>query len=44
MSAATDRAIHVQAARRRLIDIAVENVKAFLDGHPRNVVNARQLV
>ena len=33
-----------QAARRRLIDIAVENVKAFLDGHPRNVVNADQLV
>jgi glycerate dehydrogenase len=33
-----------QAARRRLIDIAVENVKAFLDGHPLNVVNADQLV
>ncbi len=31
------------AARRRLIDIAVENVKAFLEGHPQNVVNADQL-
>jgi hypothetical protein len=27
-----------------LIDIAVENVKAFLDGHPQNVINADQLV
>jgi hypothetical protein len=27
-----------------LIDIAVENVKAFLDGHPRNIVNADQLI
>ena len=33
-----------QAARRRLIDIAVDNVKAFLDGQPRNVVNTDQLV
>ena len=32
-----------QAARRRLIGIAVENVKAFLEGHPQNVVNADQL-
>ena len=32
-----------QAARRRLIGIAVENVKAFLHGHPQNVVNADQL-
>ncbi len=33
-----------QAARRRLINIAVDNVKAFLDGQPRNVVNTDQLV
>jgi len=33
-----------QAARRRLIDVAVQNVKAFLAGHPQNVVNADQLV
>ena len=26
-------------SRRRLMDIAVENVRAFLDGHPQNVVN-----
>ncbi|MDP7049668.1 MAG: D-2-hydroxyacid dehydrogenase, partial [Verrucomicrobiota bacterium] len=32
-----------QAARRRLIDIAVENVRAFINGHPQNVVNADQL-
>jgi len=32
-----------QAARRRLIGIAVENVKAFLHGHPQNVVNADHL-
>ena len=32
-----------QAARRRLIGTAVENVKAFLEGHPQNVVNADQL-
>lgn len=29
-----------QAARARLMDIAVANVKAFLDGTPQNVVNA----
>ncbi|HKK75645.1 MAG TPA: D-2-hydroxyacid dehydrogenase [Saprospiraceae bacterium] len=28
------------AARQRLLDIVVENVKAFLDGQPTNVVNA----
>ncbi len=28
-----------QSARRRLLDAAVENVRAFLDGSPRNVVN-----
>ncbi|HVY70329.1 MAG TPA: D-2-hydroxyacid dehydrogenase [Verrucomicrobiae bacterium] len=28
-----------QAARSRLMDMAVANVKAFLDGQPRNVVN-----
>jgi len=32
-----------QAARRRLIDIAVENVKAYLNGHTQNIVNADQL-
>ena len=32
-----------QAARRRLIDIAANNVKAFIDGKPKNVVNADQL-
>ena len=26
-------------ARRRLMDVALENVKAFLDGKPVNVVN-----
>jgi glycerate dehydrogenase len=26
-------------ARSRLMDVAIENVKAFLDGRPRNVVN-----
>ena len=26
-------------ARRRLMEIAVENVKAFINGHPQNVVN-----
>jgi len=29
-----------QAARQRLLATAVENVKAFLDGSPQNVVNA----
>ena len=33
-----------QAARRRLIEIAARNVKAFLDGTPENVVNQDQLV
>jgi glycerate dehydrogenase len=28
-----------KAARARLLDAAVENVKAFVDGKPRNVVN-----
>jgi len=28
------------AARRRLMDTVVANVKAFLDGHPQNVVHA----
>jgi glycerate dehydrogenase len=28
-----------RAARARLLRVAVENVKAFLSGHPRNVVN-----
>jgi len=28
-----------RAARRRLMDVAVENVKAFLGGRPRHVVN-----
>jgi glycerate dehydrogenase len=28
-----------RAARQRLLDITVENVKAFQDGHPINVVN-----
>jgi len=27
------------AARARLMDIAVENLKAYLDGEPKNVVN-----
>lgn len=26
-------------ARQRLMDICVENVKAFIEGHPQNVVN-----
>ena len=26
-------------SRQRLMDIAVENVRAFLEGHPQNVVN-----
>lgn len=26
-------------ARTRLIDIAIENVKAFINGHPQNVIN-----
>jgi glycerate dehydrogenase len=29
-----------RAARSRLMDIAVENIRAFLDGSPRNVVNS----
>jgi glycerate dehydrogenase len=28
-----------QAARRRLMDVTVENVRAFVAGHPQNVVN-----
>ena len=32
-----------QAARRRLIDIAANNVKAFITGNPTNVVNQDQL-
>ena len=32
-----------QAARRRLIDIAANNVKAFTTGNPTNVVNQDQL-
>ncbi len=28
-----------QSARRRLVDVAVENILAFLAGKPRNVVN-----
>lgn len=28
-----------QAARQRIMDITVENIKAFLDGTPQNVVN-----
>ena len=28
-----------RAARQRLMDVAVDNVRAFLMGHPRNVVN-----
>jgi glycerate dehydrogenase len=27
------------AARKRLLGVAVENVRAFIEGHPRNVVN-----
>jgi len=27
-------------ARSRLMDLAVDNVKTFLAGHPQNVVNA----
>ena len=26
--------------RRRLLDVSMENVKAFLEGHPENVVNS----
>jgi glycerate dehydrogenase len=26
-------------ARQRIIDMTSENIKAFLDGHPKNVVN-----
>ena len=33
-----------QAARRRLIKIAAQNVKAFLGGAPENVVNQDKLV
>ena len=33
-----------QAARRRLIGVAAQNVKSFLDGNPENVVNQDQLV
>lgn len=29
-----------QAARQRIMDITVENIKAFLDGTPQNVVNS----
>ena len=29
-----------EAARKRLMDCTVENVRAFQEGHPRNVVNA----
>ena len=29
-----------RAARQRLLDMAVENVRAFLNGRPQNVVNA----
>jgi len=29
-----------KAARKRLLDTVAANVRAFLDGHPRNVVNA----
>jgi len=32
-----------QAARRRLIDIAVNNLKAFTDGKPTNIVNLDHL-
>lgn len=32
-----------QAARKRLMTAAIENVRAFLDGHPINVVNAADL-
>jgi glycerate dehydrogenase len=32
-----------RAARGRLIKIAVDNLKAFLDGHPQNVVNGEFL-
>jgi len=28
-----------QAARSRLLQIAVDNLVSFLDGHPQNVVN-----
>ena len=28
-----------QAARQRIMDITAENIKAFLDGTPQNVVN-----
>ena len=28
-----------QAARKRLMSVAVNNVKAFIDGHPQNIVN-----
>ena len=28
-----------QAARQRIMDITVDNIKAFIDGHPVNVVN-----
>ena len=31
-----------RAARKRLVEIAVANVRAFLDGKPRNVVNGAQ--
>ena len=32
-----------KSARRRLIDIAEQNVRAYLNGHPQNVVNTDQL-
>jgi glycerate dehydrogenase len=28
-----------KAARKRLLDVVVKNVKAFIDGNPQNVVN-----
>jgi len=28
-----------RSARKRLLDTAVGNVKAFLDGNPRNIIN-----
>lgn len=31
-------------SRKRLMDIAVSNLKAFLDGNPQNVVNAQTTV
>jgi len=36
-----DVRLATRAARERLLDVAVSNVKAFLAGTPQNVVNLR---